>query len=353
MPQSNQSVSFNTPDFVLGILGCGALGEKIVLGLLRLEDSFLGQIYITGSTPEKSETIAYALREEIATRYLREYGKAWTGQARIQAAPSNAALARQSHILLLGVKPKMLAPILDEIREPLKQGSAVTLISLAGTGSLRFISSKLGPYHPQLARVMPNTAIELGQGMSAIYGVGDLRQVRALFSMLGEVEELRKEKDIDAYAAIACSTGFFLEAVRRWQEAISKETGISPAQVQQAVGQILIGVGHISRSGRYLPTAIHEVGKPGNSLTAAEIDALHKQNVYTAFAQSGPNVVKACAQANAAFEQQAATSTAGSLSTSLNPNAFLPKPTQSVENVEDNAEKPEEVSQENLLLSRL
>ncbi len=124
---------------------------------------------------------------------------------------SAAELAAECRVVVLSVKPNVIASVLAEIGEVLKEKSPL-VISIAAGKSLEFLSSCLS-YEAKLVRVMPNiNAVALsavsGYCCSEKVSEGEKTFVNDLLSSFGEAFEI-KEELFPIYSAIAgCSPAF-------------------------------------------------------------------------------------------------------------------------------------------------
>ena len=83
----------------LGVIGVGAMGGAIVRGLLSSGQLRAAEILAFNRTRERLRS----LEEEFS----------------LPIAPDAATVARQAKYLLLGVKPYMIAPLLDDLGDAL------------------------------------------------------------------------------------------------------------------------------------------------------------------------------------------------------------------------------------------
>jgi pyrroline-5-carboxylate reductase len=77
----------------------------------------------------------------------------------------NRALAAQADIIILAVKPKAIVEILNSIGDALVPGTL--LISTAAGVPLEVIESRV-PGFVAVIRTMPNLAVSVGEGMTAL-----------------------------------------------------------------------------------------------------------------------------------------------------------------------------------------
>ena len=69
----------------------------------------------------------------------------------------------ESEYVFLGVKPQMMAEMLEEIKKTLKQHRDVILVSMAAGLSIKTLRKMAGGSY-KVIRIMPNLAVEVGKG---------------------------------------------------------------------------------------------------------------------------------------------------------------------------------------------
>ncbi len=182
----------------LATVGTGVMAESMIAGLIR------------GRLVEPGQVIASHPRAERREHLAREHG--------IRVTPSNVEAIVGADVVLLAVKPQMLARVGREIGPHLVAGQLVlSVIAGATTAALEGL---LG--HHELVRSMPNTPAQLGRGMTVWYATpettADQRaQAKALLSALGAEIEVEDEKFV-AMATAVSGTGptyvfLFMEAL--------------------------------------------------------------------------------------------------------------------------------------------
>jgi pyrroline-5-carboxylate reductase len=131
--------------YKLGIIGAGKIGEAIVQGVLAKGLALPGDIILS----VKSERH----RAELEAR---------TG---VRATLDNREVASSSPNVIVAVKPKMMAEVLSEVGDLFGPGRL--LVSTAAGVPLEFFETRL-PEGTPVIRTMPNMAVAIGQGMTAL-----------------------------------------------------------------------------------------------------------------------------------------------------------------------------------------
>ena len=134
----------------IATVGSGVMAEAIVAGLLR------------GNLVAPDHVVASHPRADRREALERAHG--------IRTVESNAAAVAGADIVLLGIKPQMLARVGRELRGALKPGQLVISV-LAGATS-KALSGHLG--HAEVVRAMPNTPAQLGKGVTVWYATPEV-----------------------------------------------------------------------------------------------------------------------------------------------------------------------------------
>jgi pyrroline-5-carboxylate reductase len=171
----------------IATVGSGVMAEAMIAGLLR------------GNLVEPARVVASHPRPERREHLGREYG--------IRTVTGNAEAVDGADVVLLAVKPQMLARVGREIRSSLRPGQLV--LSVIAGATTAAIEGLLG--HDQIVRSMPNTPARLGRGMTVWYATPattpDQRaQASALLRSLGAELEVDDEKMV-AMATAVSGTG--------------------------------------------------------------------------------------------------------------------------------------------------
>lgn len=175
----------------------------------------------------------------------------------------NVKAVRGADIIILAVKPQNMDAVLDEIK-----GVNKLVISIAAGIKTRKIEEKLG--RVPVIRVMPNTPLLAGMGMSALCrgryaGLRHIRIADRIFSSMGKVI-LVKEKQMDAVTAISGSGPAY---VYLFIESLIKSAiglGLSKDMVIQTLKGAL---GLLEKTGKSPEELRKQVTSPGGTTEAA------------------------------------------------------------------------------------
>ncbi len=171
----------------IATVGSGVMAEAMIFGLLD------------GKLVEPDRIVASHPRAERRAALAGTHG--------IRTVASNVEAVEGADVIILAVKPQMLAKVGREIGPHLRQGQLVLSV-LAGPTSVALVAA-LG--HGQVVRAMPNTPARIGSGMTVWYATPattdeQRAQAKALLSALGAELEVEDEKWV-AMATAVSGTG--------------------------------------------------------------------------------------------------------------------------------------------------
>ena len=171
----------------LTVVGAGVMAEAIIAGVL--ERQLVPAASIVASHP----------REDRRRALAEKYG--------IQVTADNAEAARRGDVVVLGIKPQVMASVLTELRGSLAPEKLLISIIAGGTTQ----SLRQGLNHSALVRVMPNTPAQISEGVNVWYATPETtemqrEQARALLGALGHELQVGDERFV-AMATAVSGTG--------------------------------------------------------------------------------------------------------------------------------------------------
>jgi len=171
----------------IATIGSGVMAEAMIAGLLR------------GELVEPGQVVASHPRADRRDELVRSYG--------IRTTASNIEAVAAADVVLLAIKPQMLARVGHEIGPALRDGQL--LLSVIAGATTAALIGFLG--HRQVVRSMPNTPARLGRGMTVWYPTPattaeQREQARALLRALGREIEVDDERFV-AMATAVSGTG--------------------------------------------------------------------------------------------------------------------------------------------------
>lgn len=185
----------------------------------------------------------------------------------------NAPLPENPAVLVLAVKPQMMADALGELPD-----LADTLVVSVAAGTTISTFEKAFPGAPVI-RVMPNTPAAIGKGISALVGnegatAAHLDLAETLMSAVGRVVRLDNEAQMDAVTGLSGSGPAYvfhlIEALARAGEA----QGLSADMALELARMTVAGAGALAVDADEDPAVLREnVTSPGGT-TAAGLKVL-------------------------------------------------------------------------------
>jgi pyrroline-5-carboxylate reductase len=172
------------------------MGSALARGAAK--SGLADRLLLANRSPEKARRLAEELGGEVV---------------------DNRRAAAESDLLFLGVKPQMLAGMLDGIRDVLEvRRDRFVIVSMCAGKDLKTLSSLLGDR--PIIRIMPNIPVAVGSGVtlmtaSPLVTEGEKALLKELLGATGLVSEL-EEHLMDAAGFTGCGPAFaamFVEAL--------------------------------------------------------------------------------------------------------------------------------------------
>lgn len=230
---------------VIGFIGGGNMAEGIISGLLASKAKSTSEILVKEILEERKQ-------------YLNEtYG--------VKIIEETAELANQADILILAVRPQDAESVSLELSNYIKEGKIVVSIC-AGIQIVR-LNEWLGS-HIKLARIMPNTMIQVKKGYSALaFGDGfnkeEKADVQVITDAIGKTLIL-PESQFDAFTALGCAGAEWIILFAAALTDAGVETGISRENAKKIVYENLEAVGRMLATSNKHPYQItDEMNTPG------------------------------------------------------------------------------------------
>ena len=247
---------------MIGFIGCGNMGSALAQAAAKAVPP--QEILLANRTPAKAEALAKRLGAK---------------------AVDNETAARQSRWLFLGVKPQMMAGLLQAL-EPVLAGrqDRFILVSMAAGLTTARIQEMAG--HPwPVIRMMPNTPAAVGKGVTQFCTLGVSDEEKADFLRLmapsGLLDELPEELINAANCVSGCGTAFaclFMEALADGGVAC----GLPRDKAVAYAAQTLLGMGALAlESGEHFGQMKDRVFSPGGT-TIQGVRALERGGLRSA-----------------------------------------------------------------------
>ena len=230
----------------------------------------LGRGIVGAGLAGPADIVAFDPSAESETQFREAVGD-------VSFEDSNSLVARKADILIVAVKPGMVATVLEEIADSV--GPDTLVISIAAGITLATIGSRLRP-DARLVRVMPNTPCLVGKGASA-YCIGgkatdeDAATVEALLNAVGVVCRV-DESLMDAVTGLSGSGPAFVYMIIQSLRDGGVHEGLPvPVATTLAVQTVLGTAEMVLQTGEHPGSLRDKVTSPGGT-TIAGIHALEK-----------------------------------------------------------------------------
>jgi pyrroline-5-carboxylate reductase len=251
----------------LAFVGTGVMAEAMIAGLLAR-----GMI-----APE--QVVASHPREDRRERLRQRFG--------IEAVEGNREAAARADLVLLTVKPQVLAVVMRQLHGRLEPRQ-VAISIVAGAG-IKTLSHGLG--HDAIVRVMPNTPAQVGQGMSVWTSTPDVDEeqrarVRAVLGALGEELWVEEEKYVDMATALSGTGPTYVFLMMEALIDAGVHMGFPRRIAEQIVLQTVAGsVDFARQSGKHMAELRNMVTSPGGT-SAEAIYQMEKGGLRTVLSRA-------------------------------------------------------------------
>lgn len=244
----------------LAFIGAGNMAEALVAGVLRAGLCSPSQVTVSD--------VDAARRALFLERFS------------VQAAAGNSEAVRAADVVILAVKPQIMAAVLSELRGAIPRSALV--ISIAAGVKADRIETGLGG-GMRVVRVMPNTPCLVGHGASALAAgslatEADLATAECLMGSTGIVVRVA-EKDMDAVTALSGSGPayffYFIEAMLT----VSEEMHLDPATARRLAVATMEGAARLLADSDATPAELRARVTSKGGTTAAAVAVLEDRAV--------------------------------------------------------------------------
>ncbi len=239
----------------LGFIGAGKLAGSVIRGLLRM--NFCASTDITAGEPNEE------LREALA----RETG--------VNVTADNLTVVRACGTILLGVKPTVVLPVIQELGDALRDKLVISLAAGIRLTSMEALAEA------RFLRVMTNTPSAIGCGATA-FAPGhrsteaDIARVTEIFRAIGLVVRLT-DHEIDAVTALSGSGPAFVYTVIEALAAGGEKTGLPPEIALKLATQTVLGAAQLASETNLSPEELRRMVITPGGTTAAGLAAMEKR----------------------------------------------------------------------------
>ncbi|MEA4933776.1 MAG: pyrroline-5-carboxylate reductase [Lawsonibacter sp.] len=248
----------------IGFIGTGSMGSALALAADQgaAKETTL---FLSNRTKAKAEVLCQSL-----------------SHARVS---TNEEIAKLCGLIILGVKPQMMAGVLEGLKPILAAREDRVLICSMATGlTIDTLTAMLGKEYPMI-RILPNTPAAVGQGIAqyCVRGISPTEKddFLALMAPSGLLDEMEEQLMAIANCVSGCGVAFaalFMEALTDGAVAC----GLPRDKALTCAAQTLVGTGALYLARRQNPGAMKDaVCSPGGT-TIQGVRALEEQGFRSA-----------------------------------------------------------------------
>lgn len=253
-------------DYQLGVIGAGNMATAILRGVI--DTKALPHNAIVAYDPDIK-------REQIMAL---EFGILCAQDARMPGSCPH---------VLLSVKPQMMDTVLEQIADVIQPDT--TVISIAAGVNSAQIDKKLGG-KGHIIRVMPNTPMLVGAGVSAVSAgprssAEDVHWVQRLFAASG-LTVVMDESTLDAVTGLSGSGPAYLFYLIEAMTQAGVREGIDPDIAEMLATQTCIGAGKLLAQTRKAPEDLRRMVTTPGGTTEAAVNLLDERKVRDSIAEA-------------------------------------------------------------------
>ena len=241
----------------IAFLGAGSMARAVLTGLLQPGVTVEGGIRATNRSAAKAAELRAI-----------EGVTAW---ATAEDPEANLTAVAGARIVIVAVKPAMVADLLAEIADSLEPGTLV--VSVAAGVTIETFESLL-PESVSVIRSMPNTPALVGKAVTGLSAGTrssdtDLELATALFATVGDVLVVPEEK-LDALSTISGSGPAYVFYLIEQLTATALDKGFTPEQAAVMVNGTFLGATTLLAASDLSPTELRrQVTSPSGTTERA------------------------------------------------------------------------------------
>lgn len=237
----------------IGLIGGGNMARALVRGLLQAGHP-AGRIHVADPDPAQLEQVA-ALHATVGIH------------------ADNSEVAREADVLVLAVKPQLMAGMARQLATSGRPGTQLILSVAAGI-TLDSLRGWFGAGAP-LVRVMPNQPATIGAGISGLAASATVDESQRLVaeyiaSATGQAVWLQDESLMDAVTAVSGSGPAYFYLLMEHMERAAVDLGLPAALAATLTRETALGAARVVIETRAEPGKLRSaVTSPGGTTAAA------------------------------------------------------------------------------------
>lgn len=220
----------------------------VFIGGGNMASSIIGGLIANGYPKER--VTATARSEQTQQRLAAEFG--------IQASGDNGAAASGAEVVILSVKPQMMAQVCGDLANSLSHQPLI--LSVAAGITTEQINRWLNQALP-VVRTMPNTPSQLGAGATGLFAnshcsAAQTALAKQLISAVGTAIEIADESLMDAVTAVSGSGPAYYFLLMELMEKVGMELGLDAEAARQLTIQTAVGAGQMAAESEFDPAEL-------------------------------------------------------------------------------------------------
>ena len=246
------------PTGKIAFIGGGNMAQALIGGLLAQQ---FNPADITVSEPVEALHVT-----------LRQLG--------VQVTTDNQQAITDAAVVILAVKPQVMAEVLMPLREQFKNQ---LIISIAAGVTISTLSRLLGDY-PRIVRAMPNTPALIQTGATGLYATAavdaaDRTLASNILQAAGLVLWVEQEQQLDAVTAVSGSGPAYFFYLMEAMIQAGQDLGLTEAQARALTLQTALGAAKMAVSSPHAPAQLRKNVTSPNGTTQAAIETMDTAQV--------------------------------------------------------------------------
>ena len=227
------------PNVRVAVLGVGKMGGILLQAFLKQNLFAVDQIHATVGHSERAVVLSSQWGVDVST--------------------NNLEAARQSDLILIGVKPFQVPELIEQIKPALTQGK--TIVSFAASVKTRAIEEAAG-IEIAVLRAMPNTPSALGAGAAGLCAgrfvkPEQMELAQRIFETVGRTV-IVDEKHMDAVTGLSASGPAYIYIIIEALAEAGVKVGLPRDIATQLAAQTVFGAGKMVLETGYHPALLKD-----------------------------------------------------------------------------------------------
>lgn len=246
----------------ISIIGAGNMGTALAIGFAAAGY----EVKVSNRTPGKLERL-----------------KSFSG---IEVCADNLSAIANADLVIMAVKGEVLDKVIAEVGGSLNYNRTI-VASLIPDFSLSHLEQMLKPFNkaPMIARVMPNTAVLVGESMTFVslneYAAAFSAELSEVFASVGKVEIIGEAQFASATLLCSCGLAYAFRYIRAASEG-GVNLGFEAVDARRYVCQTLRGAAEmLERHNLHPEVAVDAVTTP-DGITIAGLIAMEQAGFTSA-----------------------------------------------------------------------